>query len=505
MKKLIALGVMIACVALALPAFAATENVTWTNLVLATDGGGSTLTKSSAYTTWDAGGSSLRAIASGDGYVEYTVTQAGVYTMAGLSHGDTSTLWQDIDYAMYTHANGLVYAYDDAGKHWLGSYTAGTVLRAEIAGGSIVYKIDGAIVHQHATTPNYPLVLDASVYTPSAAIGEAVISGNLIDAREIFDIFWVNQVNTDDNGGTNTLTKTGVNTTFDAGASSVRAVASGDGYAEFTITQNNVYAMAGLSHGDSSVKWEDIDYAIYACGNGFAYAYDHGGKYWLGPYTAGTTFRVEIEGSNVIYKINGVVKAQHATTPNYPLVMDSSIYSPNGVIGDAKIAGTLIDTRKIQSVVWNNMVNVDDNGGTNTLTKDLGADLSFDAGASSVKAIQSGDGYVEFTCLANDMYFMVGLNDNDTTTFWEEIDYALYLHGNGWAYAYDDLGKHWLGTYNAGDTFRVELLDGNVQYKINGIVMHQHATTPNYPLVADVAIFTPGAVVSNAIISGDLQ
>ena len=38
---------------------------------------------------------------------------------------------------------------------------------------------------------------------------------------------------------------------------------TGDGYAEFTVTANNVYWMAGLSNGDTNTSYQDIDYAVY--------------------------------------------------------------------------------------------------------------------------------------------------------------------------------------------------------------------------------------------------
>lgn len=497
MKRLITLGIVGACLLLGATSVLAQENVTWTNQV-GTTSAANTLTKAAASTGWDSGASSTRAIGSGDGYAEFTVTQNNVYWMAGLSNGDSNTDWHDIDYAIYVCGNGWAYAFDETGKYWLGPYTAGATLRVQIASGNVRYSMNNIVLVQHATTPNYPLLLDSAVFTSGGVVSEAVLSGSLIDARDIQDVVWTNKVFASD-GGTSTLTKTGQWNGWAAGGSSTKAIESGDGYAEFTVAQNNTYVMAGLSNGDSDADWVDIDYAIYAAGNGFAYAYDATGKYWLGAYGAGTRFRVEIQGSTVLYIVDGIVKAQHATAPTYPLVVDSSIYTPNAAVEDAIIAGKLIDANNIQSVVWKNMVGTGAAG--NTLTK-TSPNAGFESGASSIAAIQSGNGYAEFTVTQANVYWMAGLSNGDTDVSWQDIDYALYICGNGWSYVFDDAGKHWIGPYTAGDTFRVEIQNGSVLYKQNGVTVYQHLTTPNYPLLLDTSMYTPNAVISNAILAG---
>jgi hypothetical protein len=442
------------------------------------------------------------AILSGDGYAEFTVTQDNVYWMAGLSHGDSNSHYTDLDYAIYVHGNGYAYYWENTtGVHYLGPYTAGTTFRVEIQGSEVLYKMNGSVMAQHATTPAYPLLVDSSIYTPNASISNAVISGNLVPSSVV--VFWTNLINTSDGGGTTTLTKTGVNDKWDAGGSSTLAIESGDGYAEFVVNQENIYWMAGLSNGDSNASYQDIDYAVYFCGNGYAYVYDDAGKFFLGSYTIGTTVRIEIQGSNVIYKIDGEVMAQHATTPRYPLLLDSSIRTPGTAISNASISGKLVDARKIQNVMWTNKVNVSDGGGTSTLTK-TGSNELWDAGASSTKAIQAGDGYAEFTVAADNVYWMAGLSHVDTDTSFQEINYAVYFCGNGYMYAYDSSGKYFLGPYSAGTRVRVEIEGSNVIYKVNMNIVIQHATTPTYPLLLDTAIYTPGAVISNAVIAGDL-
>ncbi len=502
MRRVIGLGVVAAFVLLAAGTAQAQENVTWTNLVAAS-AAGNDLTKTGSNTRWDAGASSTRAIASGNGYAEFTATQANVSWMAGLNDVDGDTDWHEIDYAVYFCQNGWIYAYDDTGKYWLSPYSAGTVVRVEIQGADVIYRVDGIVRAQHPHGGlTYPLLLDASLYSPGAVVADAALSGSLIDVVHIQDVVWTNKVFSDDGGGSSTLTKTGIDNRWTSGGSSTKAIASGDGYAEFTVQDANIYWMAGLSNGDSSPYWEDIDYAIYVCGNGSAYAFHMGDKYWLGRYDAGTVFRVEIKGTDVLYKVNGVTKAQQPATLNYPLLLDSSIYTPGAAVSNAVIAGDLIDANTIQSVVWQNVVGASDSG--NTLTKVL-PDLEWNAGASSQAAIASGDGYAEFTVTQANVSLMAGLGDTDLTTDWSEIDYVIYACANGHAYAYHGNDKYWLGPYTAGTTFRIELEGSNVLYKVDGLVRAQHAADAAYPLRLDTSLYTPGGVISNAIIAGNLE
>ena len=63
---------------------------------------GNSIGKSAPDGWGNAGAVSTQAIASGDGYVEFTGDVT--YGMFGLSHGDTDQSYADIDYAFVTRA-----------------------------------------------------------------------------------------------------------------------------------------------------------------------------------------------------------------------------------------------------------------------------------------------------------------------------------------------------------------------------------------------------------------
>ena len=113
-----------------------TEDVTWTNRVgVYAAGTGSSLLKPYGSSAWNAGGSSTRAILSGDGYAEFTHSADG-YKMAGLSNGDSDATYQDIDFAIY-EASTALYIYEN-GVGVAGGWAAaeGDRLRVEVSVGA---------------------------------------------------------------------------------------------------------------------------------------------------------------------------------------------------------------------------------------------------------------------------------------------------------------------------------------------------------------------------------
>ena len=75
------------------------------------------------------------------------------------------------------------------------------------------------------------------------------------------NVVWTNAVGVSVSG--NSLTKTAGDSWANAGAASTQAIASGDGYVEFTASETTTYRMCGLSHGDDDQAYPDIDFAIY--------------------------------------------------------------------------------------------------------------------------------------------------------------------------------------------------------------------------------------------------
>lgn len=153
------------------------EAVVWTSLVGVTASGNS-LTKTASGTDWgNAGAISSQQIASGDGYVEVTASEANTHRMFGLSNGNTDAGYQDIDFAFYQDS-GAIRIYE-AGvlKGYFGTYASGDKLRVSVTGGVVTYSKNGTTFYTSTKTPTFPLLVDAALKDQGATLNSAVISG----------------------------------------------------------------------------------------------------------------------------------------------------------------------------------------------------------------------------------------------------------------------------------------------------------------------------------------
>jgi phosphatidylserine/phosphatidylglycerophosphate/cardiolipin synthase-like enzyme len=157
--------------------------VTWTSPVGVTVTGNS-LAKAAPTSEWDAGAASREAIASGDGHVELTVNEVNSVRMAGLSKGNDSAFYAEIDFAIYPYLDGNLYIYEGGVyKGAFGPYAPGDRLRVSVESGQVRYRRNGVLLYTSATAPSYPLLVDTSLHSPAATIADVVIAGTLMSAQ----------------------------------------------------------------------------------------------------------------------------------------------------------------------------------------------------------------------------------------------------------------------------------------------------------------------------------
>ncbi len=156
-----------------------TQNVTWTNTVGVAVNGNS-IGKSAVEGWGNAGAVSTQAIATGDGYADFTADGLG-YGMFGLSHGDTDQSYQDIDYALYIELGpNTIYVFENGvNKGVVGTYTWGDRFRVAVEGGVVKYRKNGTRLYTSAVAPTFPLLVDTSLYSNNGWLLNVVISGNL--------------------------------------------------------------------------------------------------------------------------------------------------------------------------------------------------------------------------------------------------------------------------------------------------------------------------------------
>jgi hypothetical protein len=157
----------------------AQEHVEWTN-ESNTRARGSALAKIGGCDGCDdAAAMSRQMIRSGDGYVEFTVDDPGVFWVAGLSSGDAEPRFRNIDYGFRFNGDGRADVIEN-GAYRAGSdttYASGDVFRVAVVRGRVQYIKNGRILTQSLTRPNYPLVLAAALGSRGEAIQNARIDG----------------------------------------------------------------------------------------------------------------------------------------------------------------------------------------------------------------------------------------------------------------------------------------------------------------------------------------
>jgi len=158
---------------------ASAQDVVWTDQVHVTVAG-TTLQKTSGCDGCaDAGARSQQEIAAGDGHIEFTIGEANTFWFAGLSHGNTDTSYQDIDFSFRFNGagsadvmeNGIYRGGDTA-------YAAGDVFRIALVAGRVEYRRNGALLYTSQIAPTYPLLLDTAL----GSIGSTILSAQVVGA-----------------------------------------------------------------------------------------------------------------------------------------------------------------------------------------------------------------------------------------------------------------------------------------------------------------------------------
>lgn len=407
-----------------------------------------------------------RPIEVGDGYVQFTATETDKDRACGLANGDDGATVSDIEYAILLASDGTFSIYESGALVGnMGAYAATDVFRVEVASGAVLYKHNGSTVYTSTVAPIYPLVADTALYHVGATLTDVSFAA----------LRFTNVVDVAVSG--NSLTKTG-SAGWTAGASSTTSITGGDAWIEFSAVETNTDRLAGFGNGDASQALADVDFGILLESNGTFNVLEAGtDRGDFGSYARGDRFRVEIANGTVKYRKNGAVVYTSGVSPTYPLVVDSSLDDVGATLRDVAV-GTL---------VWANETGVLLQGGSLQKTASAGWG---NAGASSTRTLASGDGWVEWIVNETASTRAFGLNNNDVTTGYTDIDYTFYLAGNGTGQIYENGTFRASMTYAAGDRLRIAVVNNVVRYYRNGTLLFQSAVTPTFPLRVDTALNT---------------
>jgi hypothetical protein len=149
-----------------------------------------------------------------------------------------------------------------------------------------------------------------------------------------------------------------------------------------------------------------------------------------------------------------------------------------------------------QRVSWMNMRNIAMNG--DVMQKTGGCQGCEDAGAISQQML-SGDGYVQWTPGETNTFWFAGLTRRTDAAQHADLDFSFRFNGAGTADVVEN-GTYKGGdtSYAAGDTFRIAIVGGRVQYVKNGAVVYESQQQPRFPLAFALSLGTVGTTVRSA-------
>jgi hypothetical protein len=97
---------------------------------------------------------------------------------------------------------------------------------------------------------------------------------------------------------------------------------------------------------------------------------------------------------------------------------------------------------------------------------------------------------------------MLGLSNGNTSSSYDDIDFALYLNHNEVQVYEGGINKGSFGTYVTGDTLRVAVVGGVVRYSKSGVVFYSSGKIPKYPLLVDTSLCSQGATLRSVVVAG---
>ena len=148
---------------------------------------------------------------------------------------------------------------------------------------------------------------------------------------------------------------------------------------------------------------------------------------------------------------------------------------------------------------WVDTVGVTVNG--NSITKNASNGWG-NGGAASSESI-TGDGGVEFTATQTNTHRMCGLSRTNPDADYKSIEYAIFLLSNGQIRVFESgVNKGSFGTYQIGDSFRVERVGSTIVYKKNDVIFYTSLTPAGSVLLVDCSIYSNGGEISDVNLIG---
>jgi hypothetical protein len=314
--------------------------VTWSALVNVTATGNSLKKTGGCDGCADAGAVSSQRIDSGDGYMEFTVSETNYVRTIGLTQAAAGTGTSQIRFA-FKLVNGSAEVRERGKYRSDVRVVTGDVLRIAVAGGVVKYSKNGAAFHTGRLAPQYPLYVDSSLSSRGATLSNVRIAG-VASAPPAppaptgpESVSWTEGVNVTASGSV--LTKTGgCDGCEDAGAISQQQIASGSGYLEVTVSETNYVRYVGLNDNHTGTSSAEIPFAFKLV-SGTAEVRERGQYKWDVSVATGDVLRIAVNSGVVTYSKNGAAFYTSAIPAVYPLRVDSALASLGATVSNAVI------------------------------------------------------------------------------------------------------------------------------------------------------------------------
>ncbi|GAA5035330.1 hypothetical protein GCM10011506_28000 [Marivirga lumbricoides] len=450
----------------------------------------------------------------------YTVTYYDNYDFRSAAEMDDS----DYDYS----ANGV--ANEFAQNNLVKGQVTGSLTRVlgteEMLGSINYYDERYRLVQNISQQPGAKLISTNNGYD---------FVGNLIARKEggineLQPVIWSGMVGVFANDD-NQLVKNTETSWDNAGAHSQGYLEPNeDGYVRFLedvgFTSTN-RKMIGLSTDNTTQNYKDITYALQIASDGKVKIWHNGSNVYISEsgYTRGDYFEIGRYNGKIYFEQNGRLLYEITADASEKLRVDASIYHSQAFISQVKSTFSERDDNKkliisenftydhadrlmemyhevSKPVKWESLTGLDTD-----YNQDLvhtGNEGYENSGAYSLQKLEvSKNGFFRVTIEAVDRY-LIGLNDNPVNTGYTDMDYAIYVAGNGQLYIYENGGRKTnagLAYYQIGDHVSIVKIGDRIHYQHNGQIFFTSTKTVVTDLFPDVTTYYVGGKISNATVS----
>ncbi|MCB9336459.1 MAG: hypothetical protein H6586_09930, partial [Flavobacteriales bacterium] len=188
-----------------------------------------------------------------------------------------------------------------------------------------------SVVSNTLNIKTLPINYDAQSYITN----DSVMDGSCLYLKE--DVSWQSISGVYENGINNVIKSSGSNS-WNSGGFSFNEIKNG-GYVETIVNETNTNRMIGLNASNTSVNYNEIDYAFYLVNNASLVIYENGSNMgnW-GSYSTGDTLRVSVVNNEVRYIQNGNIVYTSTVAPTLPLYVDMSLNTVGATLESIVIA-----------------------------------------------------------------------------------------------------------------------------------------------------------------------